>query len=139
MYGGNGLVAKSCPTLASPWTAAHQAPLSMGFPRQECWSALSFPSLYIYLYIVLIYLCICVCYHMCNIYSCVYTCMHMCMRTGGSVVKNPPANAGDAGLISGSGEILPGERNGCPLQYSCLGNPTDRETWQATVHGVTKD
>ena len=34
MYGG--LVAKSCPTLGTPWTVAHQAPLSMGFPRQEC-------------------------------------------------------------------------------------------------------
>ena len=38
-------VAKSCPTLATPWTAAPQAPLSMGFPRQENWSGLSFPLL----------------------------------------------------------------------------------------------
>ena len=38
------LVAKSCPTLATPWTLAHQAPLSMGFPRQEYWSGLPFPS-----------------------------------------------------------------------------------------------
>ena len=38
------LVAKSCPTLASPWTAARQAPLSMGFSRQEYWSGLPFPS-----------------------------------------------------------------------------------------------
>ena len=45
---------------------------------------------------------------------------------GGSVVKNPPANAGDTGLISGSGRS-PGKRIGNPLQYSCLGNPTDRE------------
>ena len=38
------LVAKSCPTLfATPWTVAHQAPLSMGFPRQEYWSGLPFP------------------------------------------------------------------------------------------------
>ena len=43
VYGG-GLVAKSCLTLASPWTIAHQAPLSMGFPRQEYWNQLSFPS-----------------------------------------------------------------------------------------------
>ena len=43
MYGG-GLVAKSCPTLAIPWTVARQAPLSMGFSRQEYWSGLSFPS-----------------------------------------------------------------------------------------------
>ena len=37
------LVAKSCPTLATPWTAAHQAPLSMGFPQQEHWTGLPFP------------------------------------------------------------------------------------------------
>ena len=41
---GGGLVAKSCPTLATPWTVAHQAPLSMGFSRQEYWSGLPFPS-----------------------------------------------------------------------------------------------
>ena len=41
---GSGLVAKLCPTLASPWTVAHQAPLSMGYPRQEYWNQLSFPS-----------------------------------------------------------------------------------------------
>ena len=42
--GGGGLVAKSWPTLVTPWTVAHQAPLSMGFPRQEYWSGLPFPS-----------------------------------------------------------------------------------------------
>ena len=40
-----GRVAKSSPTLATPWTVAHQAPLSMGFPSQEYWSGLPFPSL----------------------------------------------------------------------------------------------
>ena len=39
-----GLVAKSCPTLAILWTVAHQAPLSMGFSRQEYWNGLLFPS-----------------------------------------------------------------------------------------------
>ena len=39
-----GLVGKLCPTLATPWTVAHQAPLSMGFSRQEYWSGLPFPS-----------------------------------------------------------------------------------------------
>jgi len=43
----------------------------------------------------------------------------------GSTVKKPPANAGDVGLIPGSGKS-PGEGNGNPLQYSCLGNPMDR-------------
>jgi len=56
---------------------------------------------------------------------------------GGSVVKNPPANAGEAGSIPGSGRS-PGEGNGNPLQYSCLENPMDRGAWWATVHGVTK-
>ena len=41
---GGGLVAKSCLTLATPWTVACQAPLSMGFSRQEYWSGLPFPS-----------------------------------------------------------------------------------------------
>ena len=39
-----GLVAKSCTTLVTPWSVAHQAPLSMGFSRQEYWSGLPFPS-----------------------------------------------------------------------------------------------
>ena len=53
------------------------------------------------------------------------------------MVKKPPANAGDAGSIPGS-ERSPGEGNGNPLQYSCLGNPIDRGAWRATVHGVTE-
>ena len=57
---------------------------------------------------------------------------------GGSVVKNPPADAvGDEDLSPGLGRS-PGEGNGNPLLYSCLGNPMDRGVWWATVHGVTK-
>ena len=59
---------------------------------------------------------------------------------GGSAVKNPPANAGDAGdmvSIPGLGRS-PGEGNGNPLHYSCLGNPKDRGAWWATIHGVAK-
>ena len=41
--GGGGLVSKSCPTFATPWTVAHQAPPSMVFSRQESWSGLPFP------------------------------------------------------------------------------------------------
>ena len=41
---GGGIVAKSCPTLVTPWTVACQAPLSMGFSRQAYWSGLPFPS-----------------------------------------------------------------------------------------------
>ena len=54
------------------------------------------------------------------------------------MVKNLPANAGDVGLIPGSGRS-PGEGNSKPLQYSCLGNPMDRGAWQAIVHGVAKN
>ena len=52
-------------------------------------------------------------------------------------VKNLPANAEDMGLIPRSGRS-PGERNGNPLQYSCLGNSMDRRAWWAMVHGVEK-
>ena len=57
---------------------------------------------------------------------------------GGSVVKNLPANAGDGGSIPGSGRS-PGEGNGNPFQYSCLGNSMDGEAWPAIVHGVAKE
>ena len=43
-YFGGGLVTKSCSTLVTPWTVALQAPLSIGFPRQEYWSGLPFHS-----------------------------------------------------------------------------------------------
>ena len=51
--------------------------------------------------------------------------------------KKSACNAGDLGLIPGSGRS-PGEGNGNPLQYSCLENSMDRGAWWATVHGVTK-
>jgi len=54
------------------------------------------------------------------------------------VVRNPPASAGDACSIPGTGRSL-GEENGNLLQYSCLGNSMDRGAWWATVHGVTKE
>ena len=57
---------------------------------------------------------------------------------GGSVVKNLPANTGDAGSIPGSGRS-PGEGNGNPLQCSCLGNLMDRRAWHAIVHRVAKE
>ena len=56
---------------------------------------------------------------------------------GGSEVKSPPINAGDAGSIPGSGRCS-GEGNGNPLQYSCLGNSRDRGAWPSTVHGVIR-
>ena len=53
------------------------------------------------------------------------------------MVKNPSANAGDMGLIPGSGRSL-GEENGSPLQYSCVETPMDRGAWWSIVHGVAK-
>ena len=57
---------------------------------------------------------------------------------GDSVVKNLPANAGDMGSLTGLG-IFPGEGNGSPLPYSCLGNSMDRAAWWAAVAGVAKE
>ena len=54
------------------------------------------------------------------------------------MVKDLPASAGDVGLTYRWGRS-PGEGNGNPLQYSCLGKPMDRGAWQAAVHGVTKE
>jgi len=51
---------------------------------------------------------------------------------GGSAVENLPANAGDVGLIPGSGRS-PGVGNGNPLQYYCLENLMNREAWQTTA------
>ena len=54
------------------------------------------------------------------------------------MVKNLFVNEGETGSIPGSGRS-PRERNGNPLQYSCLENPTDRGAWQAIVHGTAKE
>ena len=56
---------------------------------------------------------------------------------GGADGKESACNAGDLGLIPGSGRS-PEEGNGNPLQYSCLDNSMDRGAWRATVHGVSK-
>ena len=52
--------------------------------------------------------------------------------------KESACNAGNVGLIPGLGRS-PGEGSGNPLQYSCLGNPMDREACWAPVHGVVKE
>ena len=57
--------------------------------------------------------------------------------SGGSVIKNLPASAGDAVPLPGLGRSI-GEGNNDPLQYSCLGNPMDRGSWWAMVHMATK-
>ena len=58
--------------------------------------------------------------------------------SGGTVVKNLPASAGDTGSIPGSGRS-PGEGNGNLLQYSCLENPMEKGARRAAVHGVAKE
>ena len=107
---------------APPRTVACQAPLSMGFPRQEYWSGLPFlspgdlpdpeigpmsPALQV---------------------------DSLSLSHQGfphsSIGKESACIAGDLGLIPGLGRS-PGERNGNPLQYSCLENPMDRGAWQA--------
>ena len=59
---------------------------------------------------------------------------------GGAVVKNLPAYAGDTGDMGSTPGLgrSPGEGNGNPLQFSCLGNPMDIGAWQATVHEVAE-
>ena len=77
--------------------------------------------------------------HCCEEHSCINPFMVPCFISSssmafpsGSVVKNLPANAEDTGSIPGLGRH-PGEGNGNPLQYSCLGNPMDRRAWQGTI------
>ena len=59
---------------------------------------------------------------------------------GGSMIKNPPGNAGDEGdtALNPGSRRSPGVGNGNALQYSCLKNPMVRGTWWAIVHGVAK-
>ena len=65
------------------------------------------------------------------------TCLRVTKPQCSQISKESANNAGDPGLIPGSGRS-PGEGNGYPLQYSCQENPKDRGAWRATVHGVTK-
>ena len=69
---------------------------------------------------------------------CIYKRKELLGLSDTSLVKNPPANAGDTGSIPGSGRY-PGEGHGNPLQYSCLGNPMDRGDLWTIVHGVAKE
>ena len=61
-----------------------------------------------------------------------------CVIPSGSVLNNLHVNEGDVCSVPGS-RRSPGEGNGSPLQYSCLGNPMDRKAWRTTVHVVTKN
>ena len=75
-------------------------------------------------------------FKVCSNFSYIYVCVYIPFP-GGSEVKASACNAGDLGLIPGSGRS-PGEGNGHPLQYSCLENPMDGGAGRATVHGVAK-
>ena len=80
-------------------------------------------------------------YFACNVYIYTYTHTHIYVCVcralpGGSVVKNPPANAGDVGSIPGSGRSSRG--NGNPLQYSCLENPRDGSLVGCCLWGRTE-
>ena len=142
------LVAFMSNSFATPWTVAHQAPLSVGFPRQEYWSGVPFPSPM----------------DLPNpgieFESAALACgfftieppreaiykrqmrinVHVCAIVGfpgGSDGKESACNAGDLDLIPGLGRS-PGGGHGNPLWYSCLENSMDRGAWRATVHGVAQ-
>ena len=128
---------------ATPWTVVHQAPLSMGFSRQEYWSGLPFPlpgnlsnnhvGWNPHLLRLLHWVDSLPLSHLPKLTLSIYLPRkkHKTNRASqvALVVKNLPANAGGAGdldSIPGSGRF-PGRGNGNPLQYSCLENPMDGE------------
>ena len=88
----------------------------MGFSRQEYWSGVPLPSPnYIIVEVI-----------------------NPRVFLGGSIVKNPPVTAEDAGLTTGTGRS-PGEGNDKPLQNACLEIPWTEEVWWAGVHGVLRE
>ena len=81
-------------------------------------------------------LCMCVCIY---IYMYMCECVYVCKGfPDSSVVKNLPTNAEDVVSTPGSGRS-PGEGNGNPLQYFCLGNLMDKGAWWAAVYGIMKE
>ena len=129
----------------TPWTVAHQAPLSLGFSMQEYRSGLPCPPLGDLPYPG-IEPSLCLLHwrvgslplappgkpKLPNALS-----LNIMDFPCSSVGKASASNVGDLGSIPGSGNS-PGEANGSPLQYSCLENPMDKGSWQATV-GITRD
>ena len=114
-------------TLCNSKDCTHQAPLFMGFSRQEYWSGLPFPPPGVFLTQTRNLPLLCLLHWPLRLGS---TC-HCLIRSissipqGANVVRNLPATIGDprdAGFIPGSGRS-PGRGNVNPLQYSCLGNP----------------
>ena len=99
--------------LATPWTAAHQAPPSMDFPGKSTEVG-----------------CHCLLWH-------IYIHTYNMGFPGSSASKESTCNVGDLGLIPGL-RRSPGGGYSNPLKYSCLENSMVRGAWQATVHGVTE-
>ena len=146
--------------LATPWIISHQAPLSMGFSRQEYKSGLPFPPPGVlldpwikprsHLFPALAGDSLPLCHlgsppntHISYIHKHTYPHIHSTHThththfPDGSVVKNPPASGRDVGSIPELGRS-PGLGNGNLLQYSCLENPMERGAWWATVHRFAK-
>ena len=118
----------------TPWTVAHQAPLSMGFSRQEYWSRLPFPSPGDLLHPGIKPMSPASPASSGRFFFLALRLLGSPSGLQSRKLGRPwwlsgasPADAGDFGLIPGSSSI-PGERNGNPLQYACLGNPTDRRS-----------
>ena len=147
---------------ATLWTVAHQAPLFMGFSRQDPGSGLPFPSpgnlpdpnwprvsWTSYIGRQILYHCttweakmnipsnLSYKWRKWDLNRIIKFAIWSWASLLAQKVKEPAWNAGDLGLIPGSGRS-PGGGHGNPLQYSCLENPMDRGAWWATVHGVTK-
>ena len=71
------------------------------------------------------------------IYIYIYICIIKYILSHSSDGKESACKVGDQGSIPGSGRSL-GDRNGYPLQHSCLEHPMDRGAWQTPIHGITK-
>ena len=134
--------------LVTPWTAAHQTPLSVRFSRQE------YPLKSSFLYWCVTLWASLVAQLVKNLSAMWETQLDSWVRKipwrrdrlptpvflgfpGGSAGMKSTCNVGDLGLIPGLGRYS-GEGNSHPLQYSCLKDPMDKGAWWATVYGVTK-
>ena len=113
------------------WSADHQGPLSMAFPRQEHWRGLPFLPQGIFLNQGSNPHLLCI---LCEVFT---TEPPGKPSTSSWLMLSISCNAGDPGSMLGSGRF-PGEGHGNPLQCSCLKNYTDSGVWQTPIHGVTK-
>ena len=135
----------TCNSLPPPWTAAHQAPLSAGLPRQEDWSELPFPSPgdLPNSGIELVSPALAGAFFTAELPGkpfeiiCSIKIFGASLVAQNSLVVKSSCNVGDWDSIPGLGKS-PEEGNDYLLQHSCLENSMDRGAWWTTVHGVTK-